>query len=147
MKTGAFLSTGFFTMILALDMCDSIQIYGMINNNHCRWDAHLSPGLETKKWCFYCWYFVVKRTTAWSPTITTSRTTWRSAGCTGSTSTRNEGATASSPRRPFMLNGRSGTRSCSNTLRGVSDNMNSRIFGIFVFLIYFIRNSFYCCSS
>ncbi|XP_056874696.1 alpha-N-acetyl-neuraminyl-2,3-beta-galactosyl-1,3-N-acetyl-galactosaminide alpha-2,6-sialyltransferase isoform X2 [Takifugu flavidus] len=35
MKTGAFLSTGFFTMILALDVCDSIQIYGMINDNHC----------------------------------------------------------------------------------------------------------------
>lgn len=36
MKTGAFLSTGFFTIILALDVCDSIQIYGMINDNHCR---------------------------------------------------------------------------------------------------------------
>ncbi|CAG5867663.1 unnamed protein product [Menidia menidia] len=35
MKTGAFLSTGFFTMILAMDMCDSITVYGMIDNNHC----------------------------------------------------------------------------------------------------------------
>uniref|UniRef100_A0AAV2IUH5 Uncharacterized protein n=1 Tax=Knipowitschia caucasica TaxID=637954 RepID=A0AAV2IUH5_KNICA len=35
MKTGAFLSTGFFTMILALDMCDSINVYGMIDNNYC----------------------------------------------------------------------------------------------------------------
>lgn len=35
MKTGAFLSTGFFTMILALDMCDSIHVYGMIDNNYC----------------------------------------------------------------------------------------------------------------
>ncbi|KAI9547090.1 hypothetical protein NQZ68_019911 [Dissostichus eleginoides] len=35
MKTGAFLSTGFFTMILALDMCDSIRVYGMIDNNYC----------------------------------------------------------------------------------------------------------------
>ncbi|KAM6903004.1 alpha-N-acetyl-neuraminyl-2,3-beta-galactosyl-1,3-N-acetyl-galactosaminide alpha-2,6-sialyltransferase [Xenentodon cancila] len=35
MKTGAFLSTGFFTMILALDMCDSISVYGMIDPNHC----------------------------------------------------------------------------------------------------------------
>ncbi|XP_072310691.1 alpha-N-acetyl-neuraminyl-2,3-beta-galactosyl-1,3-N-acetyl-galactosaminide alpha-2,6-sialyltransferase isoform X2 [Eucyclogobius newberryi] len=35
MKTGAFLSTGFFTMILALDMCDSIDVYGMIDNNYC----------------------------------------------------------------------------------------------------------------
>lgn len=36
MKTGAFLSTGFFTMILALDMCDSVRVYGMIDNNYCR---------------------------------------------------------------------------------------------------------------
>ncbi|XP_013862033.1 alpha-N-acetyl-neuraminyl-2,3-beta-galactosyl-1,3-N-acetyl-galactosaminide alpha-2,6-sialyltransferase [Austrofundulus limnaeus] len=35
MKTGAFLSTGFFTMILALEMCDSICVYGMIDNNYC----------------------------------------------------------------------------------------------------------------
>ncbi|TMS08123.1 Alpha-N-acetyl-neuraminyl-2,3-beta-galactosyl-1, 3-N-acetyl-galactosaminide alpha-2,6-sialyltransferase [Larimichthys crocea] len=35
MKTGAFLSTGFFTMILALDMCDSIRVYGMIDENYC----------------------------------------------------------------------------------------------------------------
>ncbi|CAN9504435.1 unnamed protein product [Ophioblennius macclurei] len=36
LKTGAYLSTGFFTMILAIDMCDSIQVYGMIDNNHCK---------------------------------------------------------------------------------------------------------------
>ncbi|XP_069571775.1 alpha-N-acetyl-neuraminyl-2,3-beta-galactosyl-1,3-N-acetyl-galactosaminide alpha-2,6-sialyltransferase [Brachyistius frenatus] len=35
MKTGAFLSTGFFTMILAMDMCDSINVYGMIDDNYC----------------------------------------------------------------------------------------------------------------
>ncbi|KAM4634647.1 alpha-N-acetyl-neuraminyl-2,3-beta-galactosyl-1,3-N-acetyl-galactosaminide alpha-2,6-sialyltransferase isoform 1-T3 [Polymixia lowei] len=35
MKTGAFLSTGFFTMILAMDMCDSIHVYGMIDDNYC----------------------------------------------------------------------------------------------------------------
>lgn len=35
MKTGAFLSTGFFTMILAIDMCESISVYGMIDNNYC----------------------------------------------------------------------------------------------------------------
>ncbi|XP_058861237.1 alpha-N-acetylgalactosaminide alpha-2,6-sialyltransferase 3-like [Acipenser ruthenus] len=34
-KSGSFLSTGFFTMILALGMCDSIQVYGMINDNYC----------------------------------------------------------------------------------------------------------------
>ncbi|KAM9841599.1 alpha-N-acetyl-neuraminyl-2,3-beta-galactosyl-1,3-N-acetyl-galactosaminide alpha-2,6-sialyltransferase isoform 2-T2 [Aulostomus maculatus] len=41
MKTGAFLSTGFFTMILAMDMCDSIHVYGMINDNYCS-QANLS---------------------------------------------------------------------------------------------------------
>lgn len=35
MKTGAFLSTGFFTMILAFDVCDSIYVYGMIDHNYC----------------------------------------------------------------------------------------------------------------
>ncbi|XP_061589745.1 alpha-N-acetyl-neuraminyl-2,3-beta-galactosyl-1,3-N-acetyl-galactosaminide alpha-2,6-sialyltransferase [Cololabis saira] len=40
MKTGAFLSTGFFTMILALDMCDSINVYGMIDPNHCSRTNH-----------------------------------------------------------------------------------------------------------
>lgn len=36
MKTGAFLSTGFFTMILAIDMCDSIHVYGMVDDSYCR---------------------------------------------------------------------------------------------------------------
>lgn len=35
METGAFLSTGFFTMILAMDLCDSIHVYGMIDDNYC----------------------------------------------------------------------------------------------------------------
>ncbi|XP_023663590.1 alpha-N-acetyl-neuraminyl-2,3-beta-galactosyl-1,3-N-acetyl-galactosaminide alpha-2,6-sialyltransferase [Paramormyrops kingsleyae] len=35
MRSGAFLSTGFFTMVLAMEMCDSIQVYGMIDDNYC----------------------------------------------------------------------------------------------------------------
>ncbi|XP_027035425.1 alpha-N-acetyl-neuraminyl-2,3-beta-galactosyl-1,3-N-acetyl-galactosaminide alpha-2,6-sialyltransferase isoform X1 [Tachysurus fulvidraco] len=35
MKSGAFLSTGFFTMIFAQDMCDSINVYGMIDGSYC----------------------------------------------------------------------------------------------------------------
>ncbi|XP_067106369.1 alpha-N-acetyl-neuraminyl-2,3-beta-galactosyl-1,3-N-acetyl-galactosaminide alpha-2,6-sialyltransferase isoform X1 [Osmerus mordax] len=35
MKSGAFLSTGFFTIILAMDVCDSIHVYGMIDDNYC----------------------------------------------------------------------------------------------------------------
>lgn len=42
MKTGTYLSTGFFTMILAIEMCDSIHVYGMIDDNYCR-RAHHSP--------------------------------------------------------------------------------------------------------
>ncbi|KAJ3605815.1 hypothetical protein NHX12_027859 [Muraenolepis orangiensis] len=35
MKSGAFLSTGFFTMILAMDMCDRIHVYGMVDEDYC----------------------------------------------------------------------------------------------------------------
>ncbi|XP_062868177.1 alpha-N-acetyl-neuraminyl-2,3-beta-galactosyl-1,3-N-acetyl-galactosaminide alpha-2,6-sialyltransferase [Trichomycterus rosablanca] len=35
MKSGAFLSTGFFTLIFALDVCDSINVYGMIDGSYC----------------------------------------------------------------------------------------------------------------
>ncbi|XP_016404127.1 alpha-N-acetyl-neuraminyl-2,3-beta-galactosyl-1,3-N-acetyl-galactosaminide alpha-2,6-sialyltransferase-like [Sinocyclocheilus rhinocerous] len=35
MKSGAFLSTGFFTMILALEVCDSVLVYGMIDGSYC----------------------------------------------------------------------------------------------------------------
>ncbi|XP_069039549.1 alpha-N-acetyl-neuraminyl-2,3-beta-galactosyl-1,3-N-acetyl-galactosaminide alpha-2,6-sialyltransferase [Lepisosteus oculatus] len=40
MKSGAFLSTGFFTMVLAMDICDSIQVYGMISDNYCSQTNH-----------------------------------------------------------------------------------------------------------
>ncbi|XP_026154184.1 alpha-N-acetyl-neuraminyl-2,3-beta-galactosyl-1,3-N-acetyl-galactosaminide alpha-2,6-sialyltransferase [Mastacembelus armatus] len=40
MKTGAYLSTGFFTMVLAVDMCDSIHVYGMIDGNYCSRGNH-----------------------------------------------------------------------------------------------------------
>ncbi|XP_029504431.1 alpha-N-acetyl-neuraminyl-2,3-beta-galactosyl-1,3-N-acetyl-galactosaminide alpha-2,6-sialyltransferase [Oncorhynchus nerka] len=44
MNSGAFLSTGFFTMILAMDMCDSIHVYGMIDDNFCsRADHSVAP--------------------------------------------------------------------------------------------------------
>ncbi|XP_076842438.1 LOW QUALITY PROTEIN: alpha-N-acetyl-neuraminyl-2,3-beta-galactosyl-1,3-N-acetyl-galactosaminide alpha-2,6-sialyltransferase [Brachyhypopomus gauderio] len=42
MKSGAFLSTGFFTMILALDVCDSISIYGMMDGSYCGLANHSS---------------------------------------------------------------------------------------------------------
>ncbi|CAJ1070184.1 alpha-N-acetyl-neuraminyl-2%2C3-beta-galactosyl-1,3-N-acetyl-galactosaminide alpha-2,6-sialyltransferase [Xyrichtys novacula] len=42
MKTGTYLTTGFFTMILAIEMCDNIHIYGMIQDNYCS-KANHSP--------------------------------------------------------------------------------------------------------
>ncbi|KAF7696814.1 hypothetical protein HF521_005232 [Silurus meridionalis] len=35
MRSGAFLSTGFFTMIFALDVCNSIDVYGMKDGSYC----------------------------------------------------------------------------------------------------------------
>ncbi|KAM4527474.1 alpha-N-acetyl-neuraminyl-2,3-beta-galactosyl-1,3-N-acetyl-galactosaminide alpha-2,6-sialyltransferase isoform 1-T1 [Odontesthes bonariensis] len=100
MKTGAFLSTGFFTMILAMDMCDSISVYGMIDNNYSVPIAAL---------------FL---------TITTRKTESMSAGCTRSTSTHSAEVTASSLRRPSMVNGQHATRSSLNTPSGSSEERN-----------------------
>ncbi|XP_018590154.1 alpha-N-acetylgalactosaminide alpha-2,6-sialyltransferase 3 [Scleropages formosus] len=35
-QSGSYLSTGWFTLILAKDMCKEIRVYGMINNTYCR---------------------------------------------------------------------------------------------------------------
>ncbi|KAJ7988258.1 hypothetical protein DPEC_G00321720 [Dallia pectoralis] len=40
MKSGAFLSTGFFTMVLLMDMCDSVNVYGMIDAKYCSHADH-----------------------------------------------------------------------------------------------------------
>ncbi|XP_054614225.1 alpha-N-acetyl-neuraminyl-2,3-beta-galactosyl-1,3-N-acetyl-galactosaminide alpha-2,6-sialyltransferase isoform X1 [Dunckerocampus dactyliophorus] len=40
LKSGTYLSTGFFTMVLAMEMCDSICVYGMINAHHCNGTDH-----------------------------------------------------------------------------------------------------------
>ncbi|XP_077863619.1 alpha-N-acetylgalactosaminide alpha-2,6-sialyltransferase 6-like, partial [Saccoglossus kowalevskii] len=34
--TGSWLSTGWFTMLLAINICDSIKVYGMVEADHCR---------------------------------------------------------------------------------------------------------------
>uniref|UniRef100_A0A5F8GNY7 alpha-N-acetylneuraminyl-2,3-beta-galactosyl-1,3-N-acetylgalactosaminide6-alpha-sialyltransferase n=2 Tax=Monodelphis domestica TaxID=13616 RepID=A0A5F8GNY7_MONDO len=36
MKSGSFLSTGWFTMILAMELCDHIVVYGMVSDSYCR---------------------------------------------------------------------------------------------------------------
>ncbi|XP_039618498.1 alpha-N-acetyl-neuraminyl-2,3-beta-galactosyl-1,3-N-acetyl-galactosaminide alpha-2,6-sialyltransferase [Polypterus senegalus] len=35
MKSGTFLSTGFFSLILAMDLCESISVYGMVDQGYC----------------------------------------------------------------------------------------------------------------
>ncbi|XP_057216444.1 alpha-N-acetyl-neuraminyl-2,3-beta-galactosyl-1,3-N-acetyl-galactosaminide alpha-2,6-sialyltransferase isoform X1 [Triplophysa rosa] len=42
MRSGAYLSTGFFTMILALETCDSTLVYGMIDGSYCSKANHSS---------------------------------------------------------------------------------------------------------
>ncbi|KAM4696587.1 alpha-N-acetyl-neuraminyl-2,3-beta-galactosyl-1,3-N-acetyl-galactosaminide alpha-2,6-sialyltransferase [Rhinophrynus dorsalis] len=34
--SGTFLSTGWFTMILAMELCEDISVYGMVSENYCR---------------------------------------------------------------------------------------------------------------
>ncbi|MED6274337.1 Alpha-N-acetylgalactosaminide alpha-2,6-sialyltransferase 3, partial [Characodon lateralis] len=39
-QSGSYLSTGWFTLILAMDMCKEIQIYGMINDTYCKTEGY-----------------------------------------------------------------------------------------------------------
>lgn len=42
-QSGSYLSTGWFTLILAMDMCKEIHVYGMINDTYCKYGlTHLS---------------------------------------------------------------------------------------------------------
>ncbi|XP_061406342.1 LOW QUALITY PROTEIN: alpha-N-acetylgalactosaminide alpha-2,6-sialyltransferase 3-like [Lethenteron reissneri] len=40
LKSGAYLSTGWFTMVLAMEVCDSIHVYGMIDDAYCSRPDH-----------------------------------------------------------------------------------------------------------
>ncbi|XP_030316901.1 alpha-N-acetyl-neuraminyl-2,3-beta-galactosyl-1,3-N-acetyl-galactosaminide alpha-2,6-sialyltransferase isoform X3 [Calypte anna] len=42
MKSGSFLSTGWFTMILAMELCEQIYVFGMVSDSYCREQNHLS---------------------------------------------------------------------------------------------------------
>lgn len=37
-KSGSFLSTGWFTMILAMELCEQICVFGMVSDSYCRCD-------------------------------------------------------------------------------------------------------------
>ncbi|XP_023671706.1 alpha-N-acetylgalactosaminide alpha-2,6-sialyltransferase 3 isoform X3 [Paramormyrops kingsleyae] len=39
-QSGSYLSTGWFTLILAMDMCKEIHVYGMINDTYCRTEGY-----------------------------------------------------------------------------------------------------------
>ncbi|NXQ61626.1 SIA7D sialyltransferase, partial [Anthoscopus minutus] len=41
-KSGSFLSTGWFTMILAMELCDQIYVFGMVSDSYCREKNHSS---------------------------------------------------------------------------------------------------------
>ncbi|XP_077002034.1 alpha-N-acetyl-neuraminyl-2,3-beta-galactosyl-1,3-N-acetyl-galactosaminide alpha-2,6-sialyltransferase isoform X1 [Tamandua tetradactyla] len=41
-QSGSFLSTGWFTMILALELCQEIVVYGMVSDSYCREKSHPS---------------------------------------------------------------------------------------------------------
>ncbi|NWU90687.1 SIA7D sialyltransferase, partial [Upupa epops] len=42
MKSGSFLSTGWFTMILAMELCEQISVFGMVSDSYCREKNHSS---------------------------------------------------------------------------------------------------------
>ncbi|NWJ10158.1 SIA7D sialyltransferase, partial [Crypturellus undulatus] len=45
MKSGSFLSTGWFTMILAMELCEQILVFGMVSDQYCRCGAAGPCGL------------------------------------------------------------------------------------------------------
>ncbi|KAM8995878.1 alpha-N-acetyl-neuraminyl-2,3-beta-galactosyl-1,3-N-acetyl-galactosaminide alpha-2,6-sialyltransferase isoform 2-T2 [Guaruba guarouba] len=47
MKSGSFLSTGWFTMILAMELCEQIYVFGMVSDSYCR-ASWMSAGCT---WC------------------------------------------------------------------------------------------------
>uniref|UniRef100_A0A8D2QKI8 ST6 N-acetylgalactosaminide alpha-2,6-sialyltransferase 4 n=1 Tax=Zosterops lateralis melanops TaxID=1220523 RepID=A0A8D2QKI8_ZOSLA len=40
MKSGSFLSTGWFTMILAMELCEQIYVFGMVSDSYCSVPYH-----------------------------------------------------------------------------------------------------------
>ncbi|NWS88244.1 SIA7D sialyltransferase, partial [Toxostoma redivivum] len=42
LKSGSFLSTGWFTMILAMELCEHISVFGMVSDSYCREKNHSS---------------------------------------------------------------------------------------------------------
>lgn len=47
-QSGSFLSTGWFTMILALELCEEIVVYGMVSDSYCR-SGQPGPGQEGRR--------------------------------------------------------------------------------------------------
>ncbi|NXT91038.1 SIA7D sialyltransferase, partial [Anhinga rufa] len=46
MKSGSFLSTGWFTMILAMELCEQIYVFGMVSDSYCRCTGGSRGGCE-----------------------------------------------------------------------------------------------------
>ncbi|XP_042101603.1 alpha-N-acetyl-neuraminyl-2,3-beta-galactosyl-1,3-N-acetyl-galactosaminide alpha-2,6-sialyltransferase isoform X6 [Ovis aries] len=113
-QSGSFLSTGWFTMILALELCEEIVVYGMVSDSYCSQEGK-SPSP------FYRWVIEAQgvclglespsslaRGRSITPrclTTTSRRAGWTSVKCTWRMSGRPAAPTASSPRRPCSLAG------------------------------------------
>uniref|UniRef100_A0A4W3HU88 alpha-N-acetylneuraminyl-2,3-beta-galactosyl-1,3-N-acetylgalactosaminide6-alpha-sialyltransferase n=1 Tax=Callorhinchus milii TaxID=7868 RepID=A0A4W3HU88_CALMI len=50
-QSGSYLSTGWFTLVLAMDVCHKIHIYGMINATHC--SLHRTEGYKRVPYHYY----------------------------------------------------------------------------------------------
>ncbi|XP_051694432.1 alpha-N-acetylgalactosaminide alpha-2,6-sialyltransferase 6 isoform X8 [Oryctolagus cuniculus] len=95
-KSHSWLSTGWFTMVIAVELCDHVHVYGMVPPDYCSGPA-----------CSAC------------PTTTTSPRARTSASPTSRTNTAARATTtASSPRNGSSRPGRSSTASPSPTRPG-----------------------------
>uniref|UniRef100_A0A8B9EJ88 ST6 N-acetylgalactosaminide alpha-2,6-sialyltransferase 4 n=1 Tax=Anser cygnoides TaxID=8845 RepID=A0A8B9EJ88_ANSCY len=121
-KSGSFLSTGWFTMILAMELCERIRVFGMVSDSYCRCGAGGRLGGAGHRRGRILLSFLPappgRRTTRACLTTTSRRAGWTSAGCTWCTSGPPAPGTASSPRRPSSPAGPRGGTSSSPTRRG-----------------------------
>ncbi|GAA6219308.1 alpha-N-acetylgalactosaminide alpha-2,6-sialyltransferase 6-like isoform X1 [Lates japonicus] len=52
-KSHSWLSTGWFTMVTAIEICDNIKVYGMVPPNHCGPFSRRKPGSKKMPYHYY----------------------------------------------------------------------------------------------
>ncbi|XP_028833890.1 alpha-N-acetylgalactosaminide alpha-2,6-sialyltransferase 3-like isoform X2 [Denticeps clupeoides] len=133
-QSGSYLSTGWFTLILAMDMCKEIHVYGMINDTYCNHGVEVTRGkvswnscwtLSLVPWrvrlapaCSVLEESIGPRATGRCPITTMRQAVVTSAPSTSCTRARRTAATASSRKRPSSPNGPRPTTSSSSTPNG-----------------------------